>query len=95
MRILVGFEMLNREQEVVPTVNLFRRYYTLKTYGTIKGWFYICIRNNTISKLVIDAPISIKNWKHNFAFVPAGNFPWGFWWRPIKAKPDPSPGDLD
>ena len=86
--------MLFRNQEVIPTVNLFRLYYTLKAHGTDKGWFYICNRNNTISKLVVDASTSIKNWKENFVFIPTGDFPWGFWWRPTKAKPDPSLGDL-
>ena len=93
VRILVGFEMLCRHQEVTPTVDLFRRCYTFKAHGTDKGWFYVCNRNKTIPKLVIGAPSSIKNWKRDFIFVSAVDFPRGFWWRPIKSKADPSAGD--
>lgn len=61
IRILVGFEMLCREQDVIPTVNLFHRCYTIKRHGCEKGWFYFCNRNNTIPKLVVGASTSIKN----------------------------------
>ena len=37
VRILVGFEMLCRHQEVTPSVDLFGRCYTLKAHGTDKG----------------------------------------------------------
>ena len=74
VRILVGLEILCRHQEVTPTVNLFRRYYTFKAHGTDMGWFHICNWNNFISKLVVGAPTSIKNWKRDFVFVTAEDF---------------------
>ncbi|XP_071927679.1 uncharacterized protein [Coffea arabica] len=95
IRIIVGFEMLCRHQEVTPSVDLFRRCYTLKAHASDKGWFYVGNRNNAIPKLVIGAPSSIKNWKRDYFFVSGVDFPRGFWWRPIKAKADPSAGDAE
>ncbi|XP_027082016.2 uncharacterized protein [Coffea arabica] len=93
IRIIIGFEMLCRHQEVAPSVDLFCRCYTLKVHGTDKGWFFVSNRNNAIPKLVVGSPSSIKNWKRDFFFVSEVDFPRGFWWRPIKAKADPSAGD--
>ena len=93
VRILVQFDVLGRHQEVIPALDLFRRHHIVKAHGTDKGWFYICNRNNTIPKLVVGAPTLIKNWKRDFVFVPAVDFPWGFWWRPIKSKADHSAED--
>ena len=92
IRVLVGFQLLCRHQEIVPTVNLFRRCYSLKNSGSEKGWFYF---GNKVPKLVYDAPISIKEWKRNFMFVPAEDFPGGFWWRPPTSVKETSPGKLE
>ena len=79
VRILIGFEMLYREQDLNPIVKLFRRYYANKKNGNEKGWFYFENRNKNVSKLMVDAHSSIKEWKRNFIFVPAEKFPRGFW----------------
>ena len=76
IRVLVGFQMLCRHQEITPTVNLFRRYYSIKNSGSENGWFYF---GNKVPKLVVDVPTSIKEWKRNFFFVPVDDFPRGFW----------------
>ena len=79
VRILIGFEMLCREQEIDPTVNLFRRCYIIKNSGSEKGWFYFGNRNKSMPKLVVDTPSSIEEWKRNFIFAPAEDFPRDFW----------------
>ena len=92
IRILVGFQLLCQHQEIEPNVNLFRRCYSLKNSGSEKGWFYF---GNKVPKLVYDAPSSIKEWKNNFFFVPAEDFPRGFWWRPPTSVKETSPGKLE
>ena len=44
---------------------------------------------------MVDAPISIKEWKQNFFFVSADDFPRGFWWRPPTSVKETSPGKLE
>ena len=77
VRILIGFELLCRDQGIAPTVTLFRRCYTIKNSDK-KGWFYFGNRNKHVPKLIVDTPSSIKEWKHNFIFVPADDFLRGF-----------------
>ena len=52
-------------------------------------------RANKGPKLVKDAPISIKEWKRNFFFVPAEDFSRGFWWRSPTSVKETSPGKLE
>ena len=92
IRILVGFQLLCRHQKIEPSVILLRRCYSIKNSGSEKGWFYF---GNKVSKLVVDAPSSIKEWKQNFFFVSADDFPRGFWWRPPTSVKETSPGKLE
>ena len=92
IRVLVGYQLLCRHQKIEPTVNLFRRCYSLKNSRSEKGWFYF---GNKVPKLVYDTLSSIKEWKNNFIFVPVEDFPRGFWWRPPTSVKETSPGKLE
>lgn len=94
VRILVGFEMLCREQGINPTANLFRRCYLVRNSGSERDWFYLGNRPS-VPKLVVDTPTSVKRWKNNFVSVLAEDFPRDFWWRPPTALVDPPPGDVE
>ena len=87
--------MLCGEQGLTPTTNLFHRCYAIHNSGSKKGCFYFGNRGKNVPNLEVDAPMSIKEWKHNFFFVSAEDFPRGFWWRPPVSAKDPTPGKHD
>lgn len=67
-RFVIGFLSLCLLAEVVPTISLFRSFYTLKRHPTAKDWWYVSPQFGK-KGLLKGAPSSVHNWKDRFFFV--------------------------
>lgn len=68
IRMLIGFLILCRIHTITPSVNLFRRFFTLRVNGKEPGWYGFAKRP-TAATLIMGTPSSVHGWKPRYFFV--------------------------
>lgn len=85
IRMLIGFLFLCNLHSVKPSVNLFRRFFTLRINGKESGWYGFAKRP-TAANLVIGTPSSNHGWKPRYFFVRSAQTDTLPPWRDLESK---------
>lgn len=68
IRMLIGFLILCKVHTITPSVNLFRRFFTVRMNGKEPGWYGFAKRP-TAAALIAGTPSSVHGWKPRYFFI--------------------------
>lgn len=87
IRMIVGFLFLCKACDITPSVNLFRRFFTLRINGKEPGWFCFAKRP-TAATLIFGTPSSNHGWKPRYFFARSDQTHSLPSWRPPESAVD-------
>lgn len=68
IRMLIGFLILCKVHTITPSVNLFRRFFTVRMNGKEPGWYGFAKRP-TAAALIAGTPSSVHGWKPRYFYA--------------------------